>query len=903
MKKVLKKLLICICLFLILFNFMMIESNYVYAAVSVNSFTTETGNIFSGLGEDITSLLSGLVGVLTWIQRLPLALAPMLLQGVAGLVGNMQGTTDGSTIILLTPYEILFNKLHLTSIDFFNLSEPDSTTAVGQIRQQIVKWYYIMRIIAIAILLAILIFVGIRMTITTIASEKAIYKKALFDWATSLALVFFLHYLIRGILWINTGLVSILDTIANLGTNPMNDLLGIMNNLLFHYDFLVAVTSIIVFIFITIQTIMFLVNYIKRMITLAFLIIISPLITITYSIDKMGDQKAQALNTWLKDFIFTILVQPFHCILYLVFASTAISIIGSGSGGTIGASLLAILCIHFVWKGEDIVRKIFGFGNNSSLATAAASGAVVGSMISKAGSIGKGAASGIKFAKNTKMGQKLGSKLSNVRTSKFQKKAMKQMGLSGKFGNLSDSDKESVMSLATGMKENSIGTKMTRPIKKASTAAGNFKRKVEDFAPIRAMKNIHNSGFAKKVRRATFAATSAVLTASMMGAMPDSNPVTAIGAGYAAGKSTYSGVKRMQDNKKEKFEENIMKAWNRHCDINGGNRNSREGFNDWYNSTYQNGKVLNDYSSKNMGKEKENAVKNLQEDAGVKKEDLADIIARLQRAILAKEPYDPSKLFSGYRNENGAIDPAVIAAAVAAYASKFNESIVYKNATDYNEQMNRFDITADDAIDGITDSEFKSQLTPPTQPETPDRPQEPPVTPVVSTEEDEVNETKVTTVEEMENDQFELVKEELHETHNDFGGTDDMPRILAGLEGVLEKNIKDIESNMKLSLGNIGTEQEKQLEQVMNEIKTAVKNINPESGSLDSQINNIVNGAMSKLDFVPENKRTEIQGQLTQYTNKQVAHNYVTNNYGSSNSNIDEAKLRSDLEKVAKKSK
>ena len=31
---------------------------------------------------------------------------------------------------------------------------------------------------------------------------------------------------------------------------------------------------------------------------------ISPLISITYSIDKIGDGKSQALNTWLKEFIY-----------------------------------------------------------------------------------------------------------------------------------------------------------------------------------------------------------------------------------------------------------------------------------------------------------------------------------------------------------------------------------------------------------------------------------------------------------------------------------------------------------------------------------------------------------------------------------------------------------------------
>ena len=45
------------------------------------------------------------------------------------------------------------------------------------------------------------------------------------------------------------------------------------------------------------------ITYVKRMITIAFLIMIAPIITITYSIDRMGDGKSQALNKWFKEYI------------------------------------------------------------------------------------------------------------------------------------------------------------------------------------------------------------------------------------------------------------------------------------------------------------------------------------------------------------------------------------------------------------------------------------------------------------------------------------------------------------------------------------------------------------------------------------------------------------------------
>lgn len=99
-------------------------------------------------------------------------------------------------------------------------------------------------------------------------------------------------------------------------------------------------------------------NVYKAYVNYFILIIIAPLITITYSIDKLGDNKSQALDTWLKEFIYGILIQPFHCIIYLVFVSQAIDLC---STGTLASILLSVMMMFFIMKAEGIVRKIFGF--------------------------------------------------------------------------------------------------------------------------------------------------------------------------------------------------------------------------------------------------------------------------------------------------------------------------------------------------------------------------------------------------------------------------------------------------------------------------------------------------------------------------------------------------------------
>lgn len=66
--------------------------------------------------------------------------------------------------------------------------------------------------------------------------------------------------------------------------------------------------------------------YFKRFLSVGFLIIISPLITITYSIDKAGDGKAQAFGTWLREMVFNIFIQIIHAVIYIVFIFSAAEI-------------------------------------------------------------------------------------------------------------------------------------------------------------------------------------------------------------------------------------------------------------------------------------------------------------------------------------------------------------------------------------------------------------------------------------------------------------------------------------------------------------------------------------------------------------------------------------------------
>ena len=120
----------------------------------------------------------------------------------------------------------------------------------------------------------------------------------------------------------------------------------------------------LVYMGIIILTFIFLIMYIKRMITIAFLILISPIITITYSVDKISDGKSQALDTWVKEFLQNVLIQPFHCIIYLVFISVSMSVVNGD--GTLAAGIIVVITMFFIFEAEKIIKNIFGINSETT---------------------------------------------------------------------------------------------------------------------------------------------------------------------------------------------------------------------------------------------------------------------------------------------------------------------------------------------------------------------------------------------------------------------------------------------------------------------------------------------------------------------------------------------------------
>lgn len=397
MKKVLQKVIIFSIVFIIVFNISFPVIGH--AAVDVSQQFDDSG--IETTWQDVGgTLLDGIVGILSWIPRSILAAVGIVSQTIITQICGISG--DGA---VLTAEDIIFtgssrnNQVNIIDVNFFDFSPTGAAqqSLVGNFREGVAKWYYALRNISIVISLAVLIYIGIRMAISSMASDKAKYKEMLKDWLVGFAVLFFLHYFMILILNLNNQLVDLIYLVNSSSSSTIfQDYTTSLILNTFNISFVKGWGSLLLYIILLGTTLALFIMYMKRLFTIGFLIVISPLITVTYSIDKLGDGKSQALGTWMKEFVYNVLIQPFHCIIYMVFVSAAVTTLDATP--SLANLVFAVLSVLFIFKAEDIVKKIFGFEQASSIGGMMAAGAIAATGINKLASSGQKAKKGVEKA-------------------------------------------------------------------------------------------------------------------------------------------------------------------------------------------------------------------------------------------------------------------------------------------------------------------------------------------------------------------------------------------------------------------------------------------------------------------------------------------------------------------------
>lgn len=253
------------------------------------------------------------------------------------------------------------------------------------LRQTISRWYVVIRNICIVGMLSILVYVGIKMMLTSVANDKAKYKEMLKDWLVGLCLLFIMHYIMAFSVTMVEKITDIVKTSVDKNFYMAiiqdkdkkiskelkdTDLAQYINDGYLYYPTnlmgylriqmqktgtgLEYVGMIICFLVLVIFTVMFTFTYLKRLLYMAFLTIIAPMVALTYPIDKLNDGQAQGFNTWLKEYIFNLLIQPMHLLLYFILVTSAIELAGKNV-------IYSLVALGFMLPAEKLLRGMFGF--------------------------------------------------------------------------------------------------------------------------------------------------------------------------------------------------------------------------------------------------------------------------------------------------------------------------------------------------------------------------------------------------------------------------------------------------------------------------------------------------------------------------------------------------------------
>ena len=304
-----------------------------------------------------------------------------------------------------SPEQIFAGKVPGLDINFINPNGSKIVNIAGkdveinsakQLQGTIASWYVAIRNLAVVGLLSILVYVGIRIIISSTASDKAKYKQMLVDWLIALCILFFMHYLMSFILTMTESVCTAIagDGSSNITVNVTDEngshtfntnLLGLARFKTQYKDFGPKMAYLIMYLALVIYTVVFTWFYLKRLLMMAFLTLIAPAVALTYPIDKMNDGKAQAFDAWLKEYAFNALIQPFHLIIYYVFVTSAMDLASTNI-------IYMIAALAFIMPAEKILRKFFGFDKaGAGTLGALAGGLTAGSLISK---LGKGKSRG-----------------------------------------------------------------------------------------------------------------------------------------------------------------------------------------------------------------------------------------------------------------------------------------------------------------------------------------------------------------------------------------------------------------------------------------------------------------------------------------------------------------------------
>lgn len=224
------------------------------------------------------------------------------MQRIADIGGNVQLTTSSEADV--TVENIVYNKIPILDANFFNFESAggavvDENGIVYIIKENVAIWYYVFRTMAILIMLIILLYLGIRMAITTVAEKKAVYKQMLVSWIAGFILVFTIHYIMYFIISVNETFISWIVPKYEEGTEL--SLYESVRTKAYSLKATTGTAGLVMYAVLVYYSIRFLLLYFKRYLTIMILAIISPFVSVSYAVQKINKKRKRRRDVWKLD--------------------------------------------------------------------------------------------------------------------------------------------------------------------------------------------------------------------------------------------------------------------------------------------------------------------------------------------------------------------------------------------------------------------------------------------------------------------------------------------------------------------------------------------------------------------------------------------------------------------------
>ena len=249
-----------------------------------------------------------------------------------------------------------------------------------RLRQFVATWYSIIRLLAMAAMLVVLIGIGIKMALSTIASDKAVFKRMLVDWVVGVIIIFVLHYFMYMVIYINNVMVDVIaDSAQSINEVQLSRLpegavsltdseleLKIYEEVRTRaYDAKLSNGLIGTIMYMTLVYFAFkyTIIYVKRLLTIIVLTLMAPGVGVAYALQKALTGKSQALKTWMTEYIMNVIIQIVHALIYAIFISQALIM----SLQNVSGMILALILMNYTSKAGTLFKKVFNFGGGDSL--------------------------------------------------------------------------------------------------------------------------------------------------------------------------------------------------------------------------------------------------------------------------------------------------------------------------------------------------------------------------------------------------------------------------------------------------------------------------------------------------------------------------------------------------------